>query len=988
MKRVVAIIGVLAAVLRLGLPTAAETVQTVDLSRFIGHSPVVAMDAVWLAPHGRQVLDGIPFQIDGSLLLRGNNSLQKQTPGWTNVNDIFVGRKFERLHLLAGSDTGGPDGIAVAKVRLQYADGTEAALELKYGEHLRSWLAPWHAEEDPLRSTNAQVVWVGQNSEAAQSDKFLRLYHVTLANLAPEKEVQTMALQSAGTQYGLLLLAASVGPAAAERLPDTVVPATSPFPDLRPRTGQPARGEGFLRDKDGRPIAGGLVRVMAAREFKKPDGQSSTEATGVGSGTETDPNGHFVLPSLPDNRLYRLLATAQGFDSKIYRGLDPKSDPVEIRLKPLAGADADAKYSVRVRVTGSDKKPLAFAVASPDGVGNGGGTRWGGPQGFPEQALTDTNGEAMFGRAEPFDRLQLKITAPGLAPKHLWVNVTNTTQIIEMGVGAILRGRVLQNEKPLAGVRVGVSGRDRNSEVYAGNFEARTGTNGEFAFEHLPPDTGWYFYGIMNSLKSYGALGVRGVQTAGDGQAKDLGDLKVVPGLHLAGMVKTRDGKPAPKDMKVSVGLKDAWDYQTVSVDKEGQFRFDGLAPGQIEVSLQNRNWRLAGANRSLDLWNPFRLTGELEQDKDDLWVIIEQGRMQFNYSPTFNGQLPPQDQPESRPISGGEPSGAPLITLGGKVVDDDTGQPVLRFQASPGYKPPGSNMRQPQKPLLDRMLNPDSRKTVPWNERIFWLMGSKESFSNGTFSVDFTPLSSQPVLEIEAAGYEPLQTDPANVTVTNLVLRLKKGVGPNGVILLPNGQPAMGASVLYAVAQEQCSLNGTSLVKFGQTNGVAVTAADGKFSFAPRPNGMTLFVSHSAGWAIKSVERGGVENLKIYLEPWCVVTGTLLGSNNVPAAGVALKLTMFRDWQRGGALVNLQSEATTDASGKFTFATVPPGRLELQRLVPLTIPGGGRSGGMSYQMQTPVTARPGIVNDIGKVIMDHPPAESVVDALKSKLGL
>jgi hypothetical protein len=371
------------------------------------------------------------------------------------------------------------------------------------------------------------------------------------------------------------------------------------------------------------------------------------------------------------------------------------------------------------------------------------------------------------------------------------------------------------------------------------------------------------------------------------------------------------------------------------------------------------------------------------------LWLMIDKGGRQFNYSGTSNGRLPPQDQPDARPISGVEPSGLPLITLAGTVLDDDTGKPILKFQVSPGYKPPVvSNMPQPKKPFLDQLLNSGSRKMVPWSERIYWMNEQKETISNGTFSVDFVPLSSEPVLQIEAAGYEPLQSDPTNRTVTNLVLRLKKGVGPGGVVLFPNGQPAPGATVVYGVAQEQFSLGGTSLSSFGRTNALLTTASDGKFSFAPRPEGITLFVSHPAGWAVKSLGRGSVDNLKIYLEPWCTVSGTLVDSNNVPAPAMSLKLTMFRDWQRGGALVNLQHDATTDTQGNFIFTNVPPGRLELQRMVPFKVPGGGPRAGMTYQMQMPFTAKAGINNDLGKVILDHPPAESMVDAIKTKLGL
>ncbi|MDB6023529.1 MAG: hypothetical protein JWQ04_3386, partial [Pedosphaera sp.] len=244
----------------------AEQVQTLDLKSYVGpSSPVERLGADWPMLHGREVLDGIPFQVDGTILFQATNALQKGLAVTTNLSDLAVGRRFERLHLLAGTDTDGPDGIVIAKIHLLYADGTDAALELKYGEHLRCWRAAWHKDEEPLKSPDARVVWREQSSSAAQLDKYLRLFHVALTNPAPDKEVRALSIESAQTQYGLLLFAVSIGPTAAEPLPDTVTAPHSPFPDLRPRQGEPAQGEGVVKDKNGRLLVGARIRVSETR---------------------------------------------------------------------------------------------------------------------------------------------------------------------------------------------------------------------------------------------------------------------------------------------------------------------------------------------------------------------------------------------------------------------------------------------------------------------------------------------------------------------------------------------------------------------------------------------------------------------------------------------------------------------------------------------------------------------------------------------------
>ncbi len=111
------------------------------------------------------------------------------------------------------------------------------------------------------------------------------------------------------------------------------------------------------------------------------------------------------------------------------------------------------------------------------------------------------------------------------------------------------------------------------------------------------------------------------------------------------------------------------------------------------------------------------------------------------------------------------------------------------------------------------------------------------------------------------------------------------------------------------------------------------------------------------------------------------------MDSNGVPKAGGPLCLEMMDDWQHGGAIVDLHLQANTDAQGHFLFHDVPPGRLELQRMVPMAGT-TGFSAGYSEQLQTWFVAEPGITNDIGKVTYDTPPPPSMLEQMKKRLGL
>jgi hypothetical protein len=483
----------------------------------------------------------------------------------------------------------------------------------------------------------------------------------------------------------------------------------------------------------------------------------------------------------------------------------------------------------------------------------------------------------------------------------------------------------------------------------------------------------------MSSLKRDGAVRPRSVNTMQNETEVDLGDIEVEPGLRLAGAVRTRHGEPLPEGMRLTVAREDASDSQTLTVAKDGGFTFEGLAGGLIEISFSQRNWRLSGVNRSLDNWNSGYLTGLFEKDKLDMQLVIERGETQYdNRGNVGNGNLPNQDQARSLPIAGAEPSGGPLLTFAGKIVDDETGKPVSSFNIIPGRKPPAP-AGVAAKPMLQRLTEPFREKVVPWNELIWWDYKREEPGTNGTFTMDFALLSSTPVMKIEAPGFDPYVSEPLETPTNGLIFRLSRGIGPSGVVLLPDGKPAVGATVIYGAAHQQFSLNQTTLNSFGGTNWWRKTGPDGKFSFPPQEGGSQLFAAHTNGW-LSQPARNGKGGLKLRLEPWGAVTGVLQQSNGPAMAGVRLHLGGTWDGRR--PYINTSLYCTTDASGRFLFTNVPAGPLNLNRTIPMG------SGGWQHQLQTRLEVEPGVTNDLKTVNYDSPPPPPVLEQVKRKLGL
>ncbi|MGZ4972513.1 MAG: hypothetical protein ACXWDN_07120 [Limisphaerales bacterium] len=976
----------LAAFVLIGNIVFAGEINTVSLKPYLTDSPFDSVKADWLLPRGRRVFDGVPWQIDGVVLLYADSYLQQEKPERTNINNIPIGHKFDRLHLLAAAQTFTKGTPIIAKIHLQYTDGNTSTLPLTYDVDVSSFKGRWHKPEEPVKNHDVHEAWHAQCDATAVNGNYLRLFHVPLANPNPEKEVRSISLESTKESVALFVVAMSVGPANAAPLPSESL-GKAPFPDLRHRSGQPAVAEGFIYDSTGKPLADANVKIILSRRYE----DNGPAETGVGSETKTDANGHFALPGLRDDCGYRLLIAADNFIPFIYHGVDPISDPVAVRLEPVR-VTSD-KFVARARITDPSGKPLAFAQVDREGIGSDRSTSFGGASEMPETVVTDKHGEFVLSQNQPFTRVQIKVNAPGLAPLHQWIPVANSTTALQMTVGSTIRGRVLDlNNKPLANVKLGISGADRSSEVYVGDYTTTAQADGTFQFEHVIAGTNWNLYGTISSFKKFGALPSRRVSSYGDGETNDLGDLQIIKSLRLAGQVKTRHGEPLPKDLKVSLGYDKASDHQTAVVDADGRFAFEGLYPEKINISIQDRNWKLAGLNRSLSFYNVWQMEGMLEKNKDDLLLLIEKGAGEYNYD-SSNGSLPPNDNPASKPIAGAENMETEAIILAGTVIDDQTGQPIANCKIVPGYKPTqaawGIRIGQPQKNLVQKLLKPLATKQVSTWEMPFWMSVRAEQTTNGSFSIPFIPLQSTPMLRIEAAGYQPVVTEPIPSSTNGLVIRMSHGEGPSGIVLLPDGNPAENASVHYAGAREQFSLKQRDFTLYGGSKKrVLKTAADGAFKFPMLAENAKVFAAHPAGYAEQLVS-GKDEKLKIHLRPWATLMGMLMNSNGSPATNVELGLLLYDGtrWNPAEPMLNYQERVKTDNKGAFLFSNVPPRRIHISRLVPVTTgPMAGRVA-WTYREQTWLDVAAG-TNDLGNITLDSPPAEPVVEQLKRKLGL
>jgi hypothetical protein len=273
--------------------------------------------------------------------------------------------------------------------------------------------------------------------------------------------------------------------------------------------------------------------------------------------------------------------------------------------------------------------PVARAIVEADGVRRGQGGRFGalGELGIDVLAVTNDNGVFLLSAGEDGDALYLRIKAPFLAPLRTKpLAAGRMVHTVTLGPGVTVTGRVTKDGRPLADVRMGMVQVDRGVEGFLGHFEFGTDSDGRFAFANVPPWQSWHVYGFMDSLKEYGAIPYRVLETRAHGSTLDLGDIEVRPGYRLTGRLVLSDGKPVPPETRVLASRWEAWDSQTATVGPDGRFSFTGLPAEELRLSTNVRGYHASPKNASFDLLNRLGLLGTVKGDVDDLPLLLEPG--------------------------------------------------------------------------------------------------------------------------------------------------------------------------------------------------------------------------------------------------------------------------------------------------------------------------------------------------------------------------
>jgi len=197
----------------------------------------------------------------------------------------------------------------------------------------------------------------------------------------------------------------------------------------------------------------------------------------------------------------------------------------------------------------------------------------------------------------PAKKMILSVSARGMAPKLFTETTGPDRKTLTVASGSTIRGRLVQDGKPVANAEIGLTTHERRSGTTFSEIRVGTREDGTFDLTNVPAGRIWILYGKMESLAARGlAAELVECETKDDGQIVNIGEVHVTPAYTLRGRVVLSDGSSIPPDTRVTLSADRAWDTQMASLAADGGFEFKGLSKGvySLGAGLKKRhgtNW-------------------------------------------------------------------------------------------------------------------------------------------------------------------------------------------------------------------------------------------------------------------------------------------------------------------------------------------------------------------------------------------------------------
>ena len=343
---------------------------------------------------------------------------------------------------------------------------------------------------------------------------------------------------------------------------------------------------GKVIDTDGKAVEHAVVLVYSAGVKKGFSLYCPTCYVDCGKHTFTDTNGTYSFAGLNPDLVFNFLIVREGYNAIFVNKVDPEKGPAEIAVLQKRTSPENAAQIVRGRVVDRKGKPVRDALVEQQGVIFGQGRSFGASGWIDLIAVTNSQGEFEIAYSKPLDAAIVQVSPRGMAPKLATLSTGPDRKTITVTEGDTIRGRLVQNGKPVGQAEMGLSTHSRVGGETLPEVRIGTDEHGKFAITNIPPGRIWYLYGKMEALAPRGlSAEIVECATKGDGQDVDVGDIPVRPAYTLRGQIVLSDGKPIPPNMRVNLFSDRVPDSQTQTLTPDGHFEFKGLGRGVYSLS-------------------------------------------------------------------------------------------------------------------------------------------------------------------------------------------------------------------------------------------------------------------------------------------------------------------------------------------------------------------------------------------------------------------
>jgi len=344
------------------------------------------------------------------------------------------------------------------------------------------------------------------------------------------------------------------------------------------------------------PIENATVMVYSAGVKKGYDLFCPTCYVDCGKRATTDDKGAFRIEGLSPDLVFNLLVVREGYGAAFIKKVDPAGTPApSAALKKRTSPD-DPSQVVRGRVINAKGQPVRDAVIAQQGIVFELGRSFGDRDWIDLVAVSNRDGEFEMAYSKPAKAMILQVEPRGMAPKLATLPTGATRQNVTVADGATIRGRLVQNGKPVANAEFGLSTHSRISGTVFQEIRIGTNENGEFAITNVPAGRVWDLYARMDSLAPRSlAAELTYVATKDDGQDINVGDIVARSAYTLRGRIVLSDGAAIPADMRISVFGDRIPDRQSLLLPPDGSFEFKGLAKGVYILSPAVKGYQQQG---------------------------------------------------------------------------------------------------------------------------------------------------------------------------------------------------------------------------------------------------------------------------------------------------------------------------------------------------------------------------------------------------------